>query len=165
MLYMTLIAGALFLGISIALSDLTPSYYINFSNSEPLGIYRLIPFDGSLKRGDRVVMKPPKQALPYIYGRCWLPDGWLLIKNVGALPGDSLLISDKAIYINGQFTGPVSQHDSQGMPLPRLRGCFKIDRGLFLPISTYIPNSFDGRYFGPVPFGLIRGKAILLFRF
>jgi conjugative transfer signal peptidase TraF len=141
-------------------------YYLNLSNSEPLGIYLLTPFRGDPKTGELVILDVPAQARPYIYGRGWLPEGGRLLKNIGAVPGDQVIISNDGIVINHQYIGPVFDQDSQGKPLPKLRGSFRIKPGYFLPIATAIPNSFDGRYFGPVPLRLIVGKAkpVLIFK-
>lgn len=140
--------------------------YLNLSNSEPWGIYRLSPFDGHFIRGELVIMEVPVQARPYVYGRGWLPEGGLLLKSIGAVPGDQVMIASDGILINQQYSGPVYNQDSQGKPLPELRGSFRIQPGYFLPLATAIPNSFDGRYFGPVPLRMILGKAkpILIFK-
>ena len=141
-------------------------YYLNLSDSEPWGIYRLTPFDGHLMRGEFVIMKVPEQARPVVYGRGWLPEGGLLLKNVGAVPGDRVVIASDGIRINRQYAGPIFTRDSQGRPLPELRGAFRIQPGHFLPLAAAIPNSFDGRYFGPVPLRLILGQAepVLIFK-
>ena len=142
-----------------------PRYYLNLSNSEPVGIYKLLPFDGHLKVGDLVVFKVPEKAASYIYGRGWLPDGWPLIKNVGALPGDKVIISDSSLKINDVDIGPVFNKDHKGKFLPKLRGEIDIPEGYFLPISTVIQNSFDGRYFGAVSLSAIKGKVLLIHKF
>lgn len=155
----------LLLGIQVLNLHYQPILYLNLTHSEPQGIYRLEPFHGSLQVNELVVLDPPENARPYIYGRRWLREGWPLLKGVGALPGDRYCISDTAISINGRVVGPVSGKDSQGRPLPKLRGRFVVEKGYFLPLSTYIRNSFDGRYFGAVPVSCIRGKAIPVLTF
>jgi len=135
-------------------------FYINLTASEPRGVYRIVPLDGELKRGDRVFFEVPEAARPYVFGRQWLSPGALLLKEVGALPGDEYQINDTAFLINDVYIGPVSAVDRHGQPLPRLRGFFRVPDGYFLPISQHIENSFDGRYFGVVSTGLIRGKAV-----
>jgi conjugative transfer signal peptidase TraF len=112
-----------------------------------------------LHAGDLVIMDLPEQAKPYVYGRLWLQPGWPLLKNVGAVAGDEYQITAAAITVNGKNCGPVFAVDGRGRALPRLRGCFKVIDGYFLPLSTF-SRSFDGRYFGTAPLKLIRGKAI-----
>ena len=128
-----------------------PHFMLNLSSSEPLGIYRLRPFSGTLRRGEMVWMKAPQKAGAFIYERGWLPHGWPLLKHVKAVPGDSYCITDTALTVNGAFVGPVTDRDRKGQPLPRIRGYFDVTEGHFLPVATNIANSFDGRYFGTVP--------------
>ena len=139
-------------------------FYFNLSPSVPIGLYRTIPFDGQLKKNDLLLINPPDQSRSLLYGRGWLPKGWVLFKNVGALPGDKVYISDAGIFINNQYKGPVILFDSQGKPLPKLRGNIHIKDGYFLPLATKIPNSFDVRYFGPVSVSLIKAKVKLIAR-
>lgn len=126
-------------------------FYLNLSPSEPEGLYLVVPFQGRLRHGDYVLLIPPSNAYPYIYGRGWLPKNRLLLKNVYALPGDQVRITPRAIYINGRYIGPIEERDSAGLPMPKLRGRIPIPANCFLPVADRIPNSFDGRYFGPVP--------------
>lgn len=135
-------------------------YYINYTASVPVGLYRMLPADDRVKLGELVFMEVPEHARPYAYGRGWLPEGALLIKRVGGVPGDKYAITDTGLSINGRFIGPVFEQDREGKPLPKKRGTWRIKQGYFLPVATGVENSFDGRYFGAVPVGLIRGKAI-----
>lgn len=139
-------------------------FFLNISNSEPVGIYRVVDFNqetGKIRRrplkfNDYVIMTPPPNARPYVYGRGWLSKNHQLLKHVGALPGDKVYITDRAIYINDNCIGPIKTKDSAGLPLPRLRGLITISAHHFLPIANHAPNSFDGRYFGPVPDSLVQ---------
>ena len=140
-------------------------FYLNFTISEPSGIYQKIPFNGILKKGELVLFEAPKAAKPYLYGRKWLKPGTLLLKNVGALPGETYQINESVILINGQYIEPIYHYDHQGQPLPKLRGSFTIKPGYFLPLSTYAKKSFDGRYFGQVSIKKIIGKAKLIYQF
>ncbi len=161
-----LISAGVFILLSLQIAGLQPpKYYLNLSRSMPLGVYKFIPFNGDLKVEDLVIFDVPQQARPYVYGRGWLPKGWLLIKKVGALPGEKVTITNDSIKIRDVYVGPVFETDTEGKPLPRLRGSFIIPENHFLPIATYIQNSFDGRYFGPVSKTLIRGKAIPIVTF
>jgi type IV secretory pathway protease TraF len=68
-------------------------------------------------------------------------------------------ISDTQTIINGRIIGPVLSVDSAGRPLPRIRGCLRISPGYFLPLSTAVPNSFDGRYMGQQPLRAVLGEV------
>ncbi|HPT77137.1 MAG TPA: S26 family signal peptidase [Defluviitaleaceae bacterium] len=161
----TIVITTVILAVMIIISTIIkPKYYINLSCSIPRGIYKVIPFDGQLKPGDIVIFDPPVQARPYVYGRAWLPKGWPLIKPVGAITGDEYQIKEHSIIINNHYKGPVYSYDKDGQPINYKKGRFIVEKEHFLPISTYIKRSFDGRYFGQVPYSLIRGKAKLIIK-
>ena len=40
--------------------------------------------------------------------------------------------------------------DSRGRPVAALRGTYVIQTGQCFVLSTYVPQSYDSRYFGPV---------------
>jgi type IV secretory pathway protease TraF len=131
-----------------------PKYYLNLTRSEPLGIYQLAPCNvRQLRVGDLVIMDVPRQTRQYVYGRRWLRRGWPLLKNVGAVAGDEYQVTATAIAVNDAYIGPVFMAD------------FQVKAGQFLPLSTHIRQSFDGRYFGAVPCSLIRGKALPVLTF
>jgi conjugative transfer signal peptidase TraF len=153
------------LGITYALSFVFKSnLYVNLSNCEPLGIYTVTPCH-HLKIGDMIMIETPKNARPYIYGRGWLPKGWPLLKTVGAVAGDNYRITNKSFYISSKYVGPIFSYDSQGKPLPRLRGQFTVEKGHILPVAPLLKSSFDGRYFGPVPLRSVIGKAKIIIKF
>jgi len=135
-------------------------YCVNLSSSVPRGLYRInTVFPTDIKHGDLVIFDPPRAAYPFVYGRGWLPTGWPLLKYVGALSGDTYTITAGRLYIDGKNTGPVFSRDSEGKPLPFIKGTVKVKPMEFLPVSTHITHSFDGRYFGAVPLSSIKGKA------
>ena len=70
----------------------------------PLGLYKIIPHE-KIKTGDLVVFDPPQGARPLIYDRHWLPNGWPLIKYVGAGEGDTYAILDGIFTINSKYVG------------------------------------------------------------
>jgi len=152
-------------GLSFAVSNRSEkSYYLNLSPCVPLGIYTIVPHN-EIRTGDLVVFDPPQGARPYIYGRHWLPDGWPLMKYVGAGQGDTYAVLDGIFTINGKYAGPVFERDRNGKALPYRGGRFRVERNTFLPVSTHINNSFDGRYFGCVPLSSIKGRAIPMWTF
>lgn len=133
-------------------------YWLNLTDSEPRGLYRVDPVDREIRRGDLVVMTVPEPFRQYVYGRGWLPEGWALFKHVGAVAGDTFCVSS-FLTINGKPVGPVYPADEAGYPLPQLKGCGLVPAGHFLPVATRIRRSFDGRYMGPVRLDLIQGVA------
>jgi len=139
---------------------------INVSASEPVGFYRIVPPSPSgFHRGLMVIFPVPTPFESLVYGRGWEKPGTPLLKNIGALAGDSVCILDTVFEINGTPIGPVAERDRSGLPLPRIRGCFRIEAGYFLPVSAYNARSFDGRYLGPQPLSVITGEAKPLWTF
>jgi conjugative transfer signal peptidase TraF len=134
-------------------------YWINITESEPLGLYRMKKLERPPRRGEMVFLTVPETYHQYVYGRKWLPAGIPLLKHVGAVPGDFFCSQDSSFAINGTVTGPVYRTDETGLPLPHLEGCQQIIEGQFLPVAVHIKRSFDGRYMGPVPVTRILGLA------
>jgi len=156
-------AGVALTLLSFPVGKLPKSYYLNLSPSVPLGVYRIAP-PATLAAGDLVVFDPPEGTQPYIYGRRWLPDGWPLIKYVGALAGETFSVEGASFYINNRYIGTVYDRDDEGRTLPKITGTHTVEPGMFLPVSPY-SRSFDGRYFGTVPVNSIKGKASPLWRY
>jgi conjugative transfer signal peptidase TraF len=151
-----------FMGIAAPYSR--AHYFINVSPSLPCGLYK-INKPNNFKRGDLIIFNPPETASNVIERRHWLPKGWPLLKHIGAVAGDTYCVTDSpnnssySFYINDEYIGPVSERDSQGLPLTHVKGCHVVKKNNFLPVSTYINNSFDGRYFGEIPLSSIQGIA------
>ncbi len=133
--------------------------WVNLTDSEPLGLYRLHPLQGEVQRGEMIVMEVPAEFQRYVYSRGWLPDGWPLLKHIGAVAGDFYCVGNGRFIINGRVMGPVYLSDHDGLPLPRVEGCREVPFGHFLPVATRISRSFDGRYMGAVRLSLIKGVA------
>lgn len=163
-----------YVGVVIALLSVSsifmrPSmahFWINTTPSEPMGIYRLAPLSGHLQTTNSLyLITPPASLSTYMDQRGWVGAGRPLIKGIGAIAGDMVCVSQDGIYINGRFRGPVASVDSQRRALPRLRGCFALHPGYFLPFSSYARKSFDGRYFGPLQTDTIRGRLVPIWTF
>ena len=133
------------------------TFWLNFTESEPVGLYHMEKPNREIRRGDMVIMSIPGPYQKYVYGRKWLSPGWPLLKHVGAVAGDQFCSGGDSFWINGVSIGPVFSVDSQGLPLPRLGGCRQVPYGHFLPVATGVKTSFDGRYMGPVSLSEIRG--------
>jgi len=159
----SVIACAITAGAAIPLSG--HEVVFNDSPSVPRGFYWIALGAHSSQRGDYVVFAPPGDSAALIYGRGWLPNAMPLLKPIGALESDRYCIEHGRFLINGEDKGPVFATDASGLPMPRIVGCRRVGRNEFLPVSTYIERSFDGRYMGAVPMTNIigTGRAILTF--
>jgi conjugative transfer signal peptidase TraF len=155
----TLLVLLCLLALQVCATLFGKRYWLNLTSSEPLGVYRIERLERGVQRGDLVIMNVPERFKQYVYGRRWLPDGWPLLKHVGAIPGDLFCLTDSSLQINGVLIGPVYPVDSESLPLPRVEGCRQVAEGYFLPVATGLKHSFDGRYMGPVSLLEIRGLA------
>jgi conjugative transfer signal peptidase TraF len=151
------------LALALLARDYGKRYWLNTTDSEPVGLYRLERCPVQIGRGDLVLMEVPEPFHRYVYGRRWLPKGWPLVKHVGALAGDTFCVGAISFSVNGKEVGPVYQKDQTGLPLPRLQGCRSIPAGHFLPVASGTPRSFDGRYMGPVEITRILGRLTPIF--
>jgi conjugative transfer signal peptidase TraF len=139
---------------------------INATASEPAGFYRILPpRPVQFHRGMLVIFPVPAPFQSMVYGRGWEKPGTPLLKNIGALAGDTVCVRNTVYEINGTPMGPVAERDRTGLPLPKIRGCFRIEEGYFLPVSDHSERSFDGRYMGPQPLSAITGEAQPLWTF
>ncbi|HXQ29453.1 MAG TPA: S26 family signal peptidase [Gemmatimonadales bacterium] len=149
------------LAVRLAWAAWGPSLLINTTVSEPVGVYWVKHrTSAEYTRGMRVTFPVALAYQGLVVERGWLAPGIPLIKHIGALAGDCVCIGEDHAAINGAAVGPVFTIDSAGRPLPTLRGCLTVPSGYFLPLSTTIPNSFDGRYIGVQPLSAILGEAI-----
>ncbi|MBI3898533.1 MAG: signal peptidase I [Gammaproteobacteria bacterium] len=130
---------------------------------------------GEPKRGDIVTFSSPA-------------DGTRLIKRVIALPGDSVALRDKQLFINGQQAQYLKEEEivealGDGVQAPGLRvkenigneqrdiqwltaatraasfGPIVVPADHFLMLGDNRDNSADSRYFGFVPRRLLIGRA------
>jgi conjugative transfer signal peptidase TraF len=160
------LAMGLLLTARLAYSMMGPPLVINLTDSEPHGLYWLdVHKSGQYRRGQLVAFPVPDAFRSLVYGRRWLLPGTPLMKGIAALQGDSVCVDDAHILINGQVVGPVFSRDSTGRAMPKLRGCFTVNAGFFLPLSTLIANSFDGRYMGQQPLTTVRGEVHRIWTF
>ncbi len=103
---------------------------------------------GSPQRGDIIVFRYPKDPSRDF------------IKRVIAVPGDEIEIRNGGtLYINGERVEEpyVSSPDSRGYILTT------IEEGEYFVMGDNRSNSEDSRFFGMVPIGNIKGKAIMVY--
>ena len=91
-----------------------------------------------------------------------LPRGVPLIKRVLALGGTTVCRSGSAIVAYGMTYREARAQDTSGRPLLVWRGCRRLGDGEAFFMNWDSPDSFDSRYFGPLPFSTVIGRAIPL---
>jgi conjugative transfer signal peptidase TraF len=140
-------------------------YRINFTPSEPLGLWRIVKLERAAAIGDLVFVCPPqtvamREARSRGYLRSGLCPGGVapLIKTVIAIAGQRVDIGT-SVTVDGhpvRFSG-LAQRDGQGRPITPFGGGIVPADSVFLHSS--FAGSYDSRYFGPVPASGILGLA------
>lgn len=135
------------INITTIAEQVLPRLYINFTSSEPVGIYASVS-NHSVEKG-RLVLVTLTDQDPVISQLSSLKPGRPLLKQVGALAGDRVCVKQSHLYINSIRIARVFRKSSLNEKLPRIRGCVEIRDNSFLPLSLHSRYSLDGRYFGP----------------
>lgn len=154
---LTTLGAAAILLSSIAAKRAT-CYIWNASASVPIGLYRLRPA-GRLFATELVAVEPPEPLATFLDSRRYLPRGIPLLKQVLALPTQTVCREELIVTIDKSAVGEARAQDSQGRPLPNWQGCHVITDGEVFLMNWQSADSFDGRYFGVLPASAIIGKA------
>lgn len=156
----TSFAGGMYgLFILIILSVIYPHKMLvyNYTNSVPLGLYLILPIP--VQKGDLIAFEPPYKAKELIRQRKYLRTDAYLIKHIAGVPGDQLCTCDDTLLVDGINYGTIARKDREGRELTPYHYCGKINDGFIVAIKG-MKNSFDSRYYGPVPEENIIGKAV-----
>ena len=137
----------------------TTFFVINESRSLPRGLYRMsaAPID----RGAIVAIVPPPSARAYIQA-LGAPADARLLKRVAALEGDLVCKHEAGLEVR-TVTLAVAYRDRQGRPLPNWPECRHLVPNELLVLGDS-PDSFDSRYFGPVPRSHATGPYVEVMR-
>ena len=137
----------LILGVVLAAPKVT-LFTWNGTPSMPEGLYLRAVWEKPAV-GKIIAFTAPPAVVDYAR-RCGHAGGLpLLIKPLAAGPGDHVCATDH-LAINGRRVAPVLEAGPDGVPLPRWSGCRTLAPGEWLTYTSRLPNSLDGRYYGPV---------------
>lgn len=131
----------------------------NASASVPIGLYRMVPAP-RIDVTDLAVVMPPDELAAFLDERSYLPRGLPLIKRVLALGGTEVCRRGNAIIAYGASYGQARDRDTRGRTLPAWQGCRTLRNGEAFFMNWESPDSFDSRYFGPLPLSTVVGRAI-----
>lgn len=138
----------------------TPRIIWNASASAPVGLWRVHP-GARVRTGDMVLAWMPDGVRQLAAQRRYLPANVPLLKRVAARDGDEICALGRSLYVNGQPLAVRREADRYGRPLPWWNGCIALrDNHVLLLMDA--PDSFDGRYFGPISEDAVIGKAVPL---
>jgi len=130
----------------------------NASASVPIGLYAVHPV-GPLRVGQLLIVRPPTPLARFLAARRYLPMGVPLIKHVAALPGQTVCRLGSTIIVDCTVRAEALDRDTRGRPLPVWQGCHKIAPHEIFLLNIGVPDSLDSRYFGPLPYTTIIGRA------
>jgi signal peptidase I len=129
-----------------------------FIYAPPLPVLKgLVPLRDP-RRGDVIVFRYPEQ--PQID----------FVKRVVGLPGETVLIRDKQVFIDGKelpepyvmFTDRQTQRPRDPQHRDHF-GPFKVPAGEYFAMGDNRDNSHDSRFWGTVPRAMIKGRAFMVY--
>lgn len=130
-------------------------YRINRSDSLPNLIYRITPIGESveIRPGDRVLIDLNRFSNPVIeqgIRRGYVNRFEPMMKRIGAVPGDSVLLAKNRLFINGDAVEMrIASSDSYGGKLSAWPTPFILSSDCYWLVSDP-ERGFDSRYFGPL---------------
>ena len=156
----TLIAGGLALAGLVAPSavPMPPVLVWNASASAPVGLYLVRPLPRPV-RGVLAVIRLPEANARFAAERGYLPLKAPLIKPVAAVAGQLVCQTKSGVAIDGRLIGRSLKADGSGRPLFAWSGCRVVFADEVFVMNPAVRDSFDGRYFGPLPASAVLGRA------
>jgi conjugative transfer signal peptidase TraF len=147
------------MGVAVASFVPTPLRLVwNASASVPIGLYALAP-TLDLEVGDLVAVLPDKPLADFMAERGYIGRGVPLLKRVMALLGHEVCRTGRAITVDHVPLGDALDRDRAGRDLPVWQGCRTVAQDEFFLMNPNVPDSLDGRYFGPIPARAVIGTA------
>ena len=141
---------------------------INYTPSEPMGLYRVLTFTGAsadVQRGSLIEFCHHGVKNKFmIRGAC--EDGYApFVKQVIGMPGDTVTVADSGVSVNGvgvPHSRPLRFSIADPtLAMPVLRGSFTLNEGQYWVLGGQnTERSYDSRYFGAVSAKDIRAVAI-----
>ena len=156
---MTIIVATLGSVALVASGKSTPSYIWNATDSVPIGLYRLQPI-GRLSVTELVAIRPPEPLETFLDLNGYLPVGIPMLKRILALSGQTVCRTGLTITVDNIEMGQSRERDGRGRPLPVWQGCHLLSGDEIFVMNWQSADSFDGRYFGPIPASAVIGQAL-----
>jgi signal peptidase I len=119
------------------------------------GLAKIFPYR-DVHRGDIIVFKKPGDDIH---------DDDVLVKRAVGIPGDTILVQSKRLFVNGQpADGPYVQHIYEEIePRRDFFGPYVVPPGHYFGMGDNRDNSLDSRYWGPIPRDHIFGRPFLIY--
>jgi conjugative transfer signal peptidase TraF len=142
-----------------AITSYGPRLIWNASASVPVGLYRTEPV-GRIEVTDLVAVLPPEPLATFLAERGYLARNVPIIKRVLAIAGTRVCRRGAMIIAYDHAYGEARARDSSDRRLPSWQGCRQLRDGEVFLMNWDAPDSFDGRYFGPLPTSAIIARVI-----
>jgi conjugative transfer signal peptidase TraF len=126
----------------------------NPSHSVPAGFY--VRSDRPIERGALVTVRAVSVAPAYATLRQFTDPGDRFIKRIAGVAGDEVCAEGQRLSLNGVVVARRLERDGAGHILPTWSGCRVLAADEILLLGD-TPDSFDGRYWGPVTTRMISG--------
>lgn len=133
----------------------------NASASTPVGFYSVEPA-GRLEVTDLVAVDAPEPIASFLVDGGYLPRDTPLLKRVLGLPGQTVCRFGLLITVDQVEMGTALERDRFGRSLPDWQGCRVVAKGDVFLMNWDVPDSLDGRYFGPIRASSVIGRAVPL---
>ena len=149
---LTILGGTALAALGVTyrlLAGATPFLVYNASASAPVGFYRRA--DGAPARGDFVLARLPAPVAHFAARRRYLPRSVPLVKRVAAVAGDHVCEQSGVVRINGRGVTVALKRDGARRILTAWDGCRTLAPDEVFLLMPRVRDSFDGRYFGPLP--------------
>ena len=134
----------------------------NVSASAPIGLYRIEHVE-RLEVPDLVAVIPPEPLEDFMVERGYIGRDVPILKHVLGLPGQRVCRTGRTITVDGIAMGEALDRDRRDRPLPVWSGCRVVAADELFLMNWQVPDSLDGRYFGPLPATTVIGRAIPLY--
>ena len=138
-----------------------PRLIWNATASAPTGLYALLPVR-QLHTLELIAARPPEAIADYLADGGFLPKGVPLLKRVLAVPGQTVCRAGNIVSVDQIEVGAAQDRDHLGRTLPRWNGCHTLSTDEIFLMNPTVPDSLDGRYFGPIPIASVIGRAVPL---
>ncbi len=145
----------------LAFDHPAPRLIWNATASTPAGLYVLRPVS-ALQAMELVAVELPEPVASFLADGGFLPRGALLLKHVMALSGQTVCRTGRAVTVDGNVVTEARDRDHLGRALPVWSGCRTLQPGEVFLMNPTVPDSLDGRYFGPLPATSIVARAVPL---
>lgn len=148
-----------------------------YTGSIPVGFYRIVPDAEAIQRGNYISFCLPDKVAKMGLSRGYLQSGSCangseeLIKQVIAIPGDTVKLANHKISVNGLFSGISYIAPTQIIDKDHLLVYRFIKEGTYQAKGYWVYGfgnprySWDSRYYGGIPKANITHRLLPLWRF